>query len=80
MLYEVITCLLVAYFSHDLLFFGGNFKSWVRGIIGIIGYLPILGWEIIKANLQVIYIVLHPRMMELIDPQVVGFRTRNNFV
>jgi len=71
----LLCCALVAYFSHDLLFFGGNFNSWVRGTLGIIGYLPVLFWEIVKANIQVIYVVLHPRMMELIDPQVVRFRT-----
>lgn len=71
----LICCLLVAFFSHDLLFFGGDFPAWARGLVGIVGYLPILVWEIIKANIQVAYIVLHPRMMELIDPQVVRFRT-----
>jgi len=71
----LICCLLVAFFSHDLLFFGGDLKSWARGLAGIIGYLPILIWEIIKANIQVAYIVLHPRMMDMIDPQVVRFRT-----
>lgn len=71
----ILCCALVAFFSHDLLFFGGNPGTWVRGVIGIVGYLPVLIWEIIKANIQVAYIVLHPRMMDLIDPQIVRFRT-----
>ena len=70
----VFACLLVAYFSHDLLFYGDP-KSWGRGIFGILLYLPWLFWEIILANLQVAYVVLHPRMMDLLDPELVRFKT-----
>ena len=72
----VICCLLVAHFSHDLLFYGGDKQSWVRGTLGFIAYLPWLFYQIIIANLQVTYIVLHPRMLELIDPHVVRFKTK----
>ncbi len=33
------------------------------------------GEEIILANLQVAYVVLHPRMMDLLDPELVRFKT-----
>jgi len=72
----VVCCALVAIFSHDLLFFGGDRRSWVRGVIGLILYIPWLLWEILLANLHVAYIVLHPRMMELIDPQLIRFKTK----
>lgn len=72
----VLCCALVAFFSHDLLFFGGNRRSWVRGVVGLIFYFPWLLWEILLANLHVTYIVLHPRMMELIDPQLIRFKTK----
>lgn len=71
----VISCLLITYFSHDLLFYGDS-RNWARGILGIILYLPWLAWEILLANLQVAYIVLHPRMIDLIDPELVRFRTQ----
>jgi len=71
----VISCLLVAHFSHDLLFPTGE-HSWWRDFLGLLCYFPYLVKEIVLANLQVAYIVLHPRMMELIDPQLVHFKTR----
>ncbi|MDX9708143.1 MAG: Na+/H+ antiporter subunit E [Trichloromonas sp.] len=70
----VFCCLLVAHFSHELLLYGSP-KTWARGIFGIVLYLPWLFWEILLANLQVTYIVLHPRMLDLIDPQLVRFKT-----
>ncbi len=72
----VISCLLVAHFSHDLLFYGDNDQSWVRGLWGFITYVPWLFYQIIIANLQVAYVVLHPRMFELIDPHVIRFKTK----
>ena len=70
----VISCLLVAHFSHELLFYGSPHR-WLRGIAGIFVYLPWLAWEVLLANLQVAYIVLHPRMKDLLDPELVRFRT-----
>ncbi len=72
----LFSCLLVAFFSHKLLFFGGTPKLWIRGIVGITLYLPTLFWEIVLANLHVTYIALHPRMLDHIDPQVIRFRTK----
>ena len=72
----VICCLLVAHFSHDLLFYGDDKAAWGRGCIGLIGYLPWLFYQIILANLEVAYVVLHPRMLDKIDPHVVRFKTK----
>ncbi len=71
----VISCLLVAHFSHDMLFPEGE-HSWWRDLFGLACYFPYLMKEIILSNLQVAYIVLHPRMMELIDPQIIHFKTK----
>jgi multicomponent Na+:H+ antiporter subunit E len=71
----VICCGLVAHFSHGLLFWGGDAKSWLRGFVRWILYIPSLFWEIILANIHVICVVVHPRMLEIIDPQVIRFRT-----
>lgn len=71
----VLSCLLVAHFSHDLLFPGGEVRTWVRDLFGVLLYLPYLFKEIVLANLQVAYIVLHPRMLDLIDPSLVRFKT-----
>ncbi len=71
----VVSCLLVAHFSHDLLFSAPPGGAWLKHLVGFLLYLPWLFWEILVANLQVTYIVLHPRMKELIDPQLVRFTT-----
>jgi multicomponent Na+:H+ antiporter subunit E len=72
----VICCLLVAHFSHDLLFYGDAKSTWGRGLLGIITYLPWLFYQIILANLEVAYVVLHPRMLDKIDPHVIRFKTK----
>lgn len=72
----VVSCLLVAFFSHDLLFYGARGQSVLRGLLGMLTYLPWLFWQVVVANLQVAYIVLHPRMLDLIDPHLVRFQTR----
>jgi multicomponent Na+:H+ antiporter subunit E len=72
----VISCLLVAQFSHKLLFFGESGTSWGRQTLGMLGYLPWLFYQIILASVDVARIVLHPRMLDLIDPQIIHFKTR----
>lgn len=71
----VICCGLIAHFSHGLLFWGGDASIWLRGFVRWILYIPSLFWEIILANIHVIRVVVHPRMLEIIDPQVIHFRT-----
>jgi len=71
----LISCAIVAYFSSDLLFSSsktsGLLGQWVR----FARYIPWLLWQIFLANLHVTYLVFHPRMMELIDPKIVKFRS-----
>jgi len=72
----LISCAIVSYLSSDLLFSDprpqGLLSQWAR----FIRYVPWLMLEIIKANLHVTYLVFHPRMMELIDPRIVKFRSK----
>ena len=72
----LISCAIVSYLSSDLLFpspkITGLLPQWGR----FIRYVPWLMLEIIKANLHVTYLVFHPRMMELIDPRIVKFRSK----
>jgi len=72
----VISCLIVAFFSGDLLFpelkTKGLLRSWVR----FIKYIPWLLYQIFVANLHLMYLTFHPRMMELIDPKIVKFKSR----
>ena len=45
---------------------------WGRFIL----YVPWLLYQVMLANLHVMYLVCHPRMNELIDPRIVRFRSR----
>ncbi len=68
-----ISCAIVALLSADLLFpISVNRRlpfMWFR----LMGYIPWLLYQIFKANLHVMYLVFHPRMMELIDPHIIEF-------
>ena len=70
----VICCLLVAHFSSNLLF-PVQGRPWVRELIGMIAYCPWLLWQIILANLQVTYLIMHPKMLEKIDPHLFRFKS-----
>lgn len=72
----LISCGIVAYLSSDLLFPSPRIKGLLVQWARFIRYIPWLMVEIIKANLHVTYLVFHPRMMELIDPKIVKFRSK----
>lgn len=72
----LISCGIVSFLSSDLLFPAPKIKGLVRQWARFIRYIPWLLLEIIKANLHVTYLVFHPRMMELIDPRIVKFRSK----
>lgn len=73
-----ISSALVAAFSGDLMFTSRNpsgiFGLWLR----LAGYIPWLMCQILLANLHVMYLVFHPRMMDLINPKIIRFESRLN--
>ena len=72
----VLASALVAFLSNDLLFPIPPDRKlpllWLR----FVGYIPWLLYQIFLANLHVLYIVFHPRMRELIDPQIIEFDSK----
>jgi len=68
--------LIVAALSKDLFFptriKPGLIVCWLR----FAGYIPWLFYQIFLANLHVLYLVFHPRMLELIDPKIINFNSR----
>jgi multicomponent Na+:H+ antiporter subunit E len=70
----VISSFLVAYFFSDLLFPSLELK-YIGIFFRFAQYLPWLLWQIVKANFHVLYVTLHPRMKDLIDPQIITFKT-----
>ncbi|MBW1997215.1 MAG: Na+/H+ antiporter subunit E [Deltaproteobacteria bacterium] len=73
----IISCLIISFISGDLLF---DPHSKVGALLvtslGFIGYIPWLLYQIFLANLHLMYLSFHPRMMELIDPKIVRFKSR----
>ncbi len=72
----LISCGIVAYLSCDLLFPSPKIKGLVAQWARFAIYIPWLMKEIVQANLHVTYLVFHPRMMDLIDPKIVKFRSK----
>lgn len=72
----VLSCFLVAMLSSDLMFPSGFRVSTVRRWMGICMYIPWLLYQIFLANLHVLRLAFHPRMMELIDPKIIEFDSR----
>lgn len=70
------SCLMVSAISSRLLFPNalspGLFKCWLR----FAGYLPWLFNQIFLANLHLLYLTFHPRMMDLINPKIIQFNSR----
>ena len=72
----LISCAIVSYLSSDLLFSSPQIKGLLSQWVRFVKYIPWLMLEIIKANLHVTYLVFHPRMMDLIDPRIIKFRSK----
>jgi multicomponent Na+:H+ antiporter subunit E len=69
----LLSSALVAAISGDLMFTSrkpsGVFGLWLR----LAGYVPWLLVQIFIANLHVMMLVFHPKMMDLINPKIIKF-------
>jgi len=65
----------VTFLSEDI--FPSEARSFprIRTVYRLLGYLLWLLWQVTKSNLWVFYLVIHPRMHEMVDPVLVRFRT-----
>jgi len=72
----MLSSALVTALSGDLMFTSREprriFGLWLR----LAGYIPWLIYQIFLANLHVMVLVLHPRMMDLIEPKIITFDSR----
>jgi multicomponent Na+:H+ antiporter subunit E len=69
----MVSCLIVATLSSDL-FFPSRIdlslpKCWFR----FARYIPWLLYQVFLANLHVLYLTFHPKMMDMIDPHIITF-------
>jgi len=72
----VISCLIVTVFSGDLLFAESSTPKVIHNSFRVLAYIPWLLWQIFMANVHVLYLTFHPRMMDLIDPRMIRFQSR----
>ena len=72
----VIACTIVASLSDTILISKRGLEQLPRQWLGFILYIPWLLYQILLANLHVMHLVLHPRMLELIDPRIIRFKSR----
>jgi multicomponent Na+:H+ antiporter subunit E len=68
--------LIVAGLSTDLFFPSGIKPQFITCWFRFVGYIPWFFYQILLANLRVLYLIFHPRMMELIDPKIIEFDSR----
>ena len=72
----VLSCIVVATLSHDLLFKNFKPKNQIKEAARFCAYIPWLLYQIIRANIYIVYLALHPKMPQLIDPHIIKFKTR----
>ena len=72
----VIASGIVAAISADILFPDPDLRRLPKMWTGLILYLPWLIYQVFLANLNVLYLTFHPRMGEMIDPQLITFQSR----
>ncbi|MDZ7699141.1 MAG: Na+/H+ antiporter subunit E [Deltaproteobacteria bacterium] len=72
----LISCLIVTTISKDLLFPHSSTQGLFRSAFRFSKYIPWLVYKIFMANLHVLALTFHPRMMDRIDPQVFRFQSR----
>ncbi len=69
----VISSLFVAFISHDLIMGDVNIGRASKNVLRFLRYLPWLLYQIVLANLDIVYRTLHPDMP--IAPRIIKFKT-----
>lgn len=72
----VLSCSIVSLYSWRFLFPSPDLKELPKLWFRFIRYIPWLLYQVLVANVHVMYLALHPNMMELIDPKIIIFRSR----
>jgi multicomponent Na+:H+ antiporter subunit E len=72
----VIGCAIVADLNARAMWpdvkLGHTLRQWRR----FVAYVPWLLWQVWLANLHLLRLTFHPRMMQLINPRIVSFKSR----
>ncbi len=71
----IVSCLIVSALNHRFLFASGVRPRLFIHCVRFVGYIPWLFYQIFLANLHVLYLVFHPRLLDLIDPKIIQFNS-----
>ena len=73
----LVSCLIVTYLSHDLLFHDRRkgLKARLLETWSFLRYLPWITWEVVKANMHVFKLAMTQKGSEEMSPRVVTFET-----
>jgi multicomponent Na+:H+ antiporter subunit E len=72
----IVSSLIVAWLSGDLLFQNPIQQGFMARVIRFVIYIPWLMGQIFIANLHILKIVFHPKLLEVIDPKIVKFNSK----
>ena len=72
----IFACTIVASLSGSILISRRGLENLPGQWLGFILYIPWLLYQVLLANIHVMYLVFHPRMIELIDPGIIRFKSR----
>ncbi|MCG8636666.1 MAG: Na+/H+ antiporter subunit E [Desulfobacterales bacterium] len=70
----VVSCLMVSGLTRRLVFYG-DASGGLFIAARFLRYLPWLVYQILLANLHLLYLTFHPRMMDKINPRIIRFDT-----
>lgn len=71
----IICSAIIAFFSHDLLIPSvESVNMALKKAVNFIRYIPWIIYQIVLANIDVAYRILHPKMP--IDPKIITFKTK----
>jgi len=72
----IVSSMLVSIYGGDMLFPEPEITKlpivWLR----FIRYLPWLLYQVLVANIHLMYLTFHPKMIDLIDPQIIVFKSQ----
>jgi multicomponent Na+:H+ antiporter subunit E len=72
----VVSSILVSFFSAEMLIPEAKLSYLLKTWVGVMLYLPWLIYQIFLCNLHLVYLVFHPRLEEVINPQIVKFKSK----
>ena len=72
----MISCTVISLTSGRMLFGDMEPRHLLTVAPRFMLYIPWLLYQVLLANIHVVKLVFHPRMMELIDPHIIKFRSR----